>query len=141
VQVNREVGCVLDSRPHVEKITREQMLSEFGGPGVENAKVVDLISVDAASGKVVLTMIERRPWGASDRQFQQIEEKINRYMGYVLDGFLAEQHPQFEGKAVQLRLECAEEPHGEAVLFVHAAARAAADHGLELVVVVSPPAA
>ena len=57
-------------------------------------------------------------------------------MGYVLDGFLAEHHPQYEGKAVQLRLECAEEPHGEAVLFVKAAARAASDHGLEFVVVV-----
>ena len=132
---------MLNSRPHVEKITREQMLSEFGAPGVENAKVVDLISVDAASNKVVLTMIERRPWGASDRQFQQIEEKINRYMGYVLDGFLAEQYPQYEGKAVQIRLECAEEPHGDAVLFVQAAAHAAADHGLELVAVVSPPPA
>ncbi len=122
----------------VEKITREQMLSEFGAPGVENAKVVDLISVDPISGKVVLTMIERRAWGASAQQFQQIEEKINRYMGYVLDGFLAEQHPVYEGKAVQLRLECAEAPHGEAVLFVAAAGRAAADHGLELVVVVKP---
>jgi hypothetical protein len=125
----------------VEKITREQMLSEFGGPGVENSKVVDLISVDPVSGKVVLTMIERRPWGASDQQFQQIEEKINRYMGYVLDGFLAEQHPVYEGKAVQLRLECVEEPHGQAILFVAAAGRAASDHGLELVVVVKPPAA
>jgi len=134
---------VLDSARElvVEKITREQMLSEFGAPGVENAKVVDLISVDSASGKVVLTMIERRAWGASNQQFQQIEEKINRYMGYVLDGFLAEQHPEYEGKAVQLRLECAEQPHGEAVLFVAAAARAASDHGLELVVVVKPPAA
>jgi hypothetical protein len=141
-QVNRELGCMLDSgRPTVEKITREQMLSEFGAPGVENSKVIDLIGVDPATDKVVLTMIERRPWGASDQQFPQIEEKINRYMGYVLDGFLAEQHPQYEGKAVQLRLECAEEPHGEAVLFVQAAARAAADHGLELVVVVLPPAA
>jgi hypothetical protein len=117
------------------------MLAEFGAPGVENAKVVDLISVDTVSGKVVLTMIERRAWGASDRQFQQIEEKINRYMGYALDGFLVEHYPQHEGKAVQIRLECAEEPHGDAVLFVRAAARAAADHGLELVVAVSPPAA
>ena len=90
------------------------MLSEFGAPGVENAKVVDLIGVDPASDKVVLTMIERRPWGASDQQFQQIEEKINRYMGYVLDGFLADHYPQYEGKKVQLRLECAEEPHGDA---------------------------
>ncbi len=125
----------------MEKITREQMLSEFGAPGVENPKVVDLISVDPASDKVVLTMIERRPWGASPQQFQQIEEKINRYMGYALDGFLAEHHPEYEGKRVQIRLECAEEPHGEAVLFVKAASRAASDHGLELVVVVSSPAA
>jgi len=117
------------------------MLSEFGAPGVENAKVVDLISVDPATDRVVLTMIERRPWGASPQQFQQIEEKINRYMGYVLEGFLAEQHPQYEGKRVQLRLECAEEPHGDAVLFVKAAARASEDHGLEFLVVVKPPAA
>jgi hypothetical protein len=117
------------------------MESEFGATGVENARIVDLISVDPSSGKVVLTMIERRPWGASDQQFQQIEEKINRYMGYVLEGFLADQYPQYEGKAVQLRLECAEEPHGDAVLFVKAAARAASDHGLELVVAVKPPPA
>jgi hypothetical protein len=125
----------------VEKITQAEMLAEFGGPGVENPKVVDLIRVDPESGAVVLTMIERRPWGASDRQFQQIEEKINRYMGYALDGFLVQHHPQYEGKKVQLRLECAEAPHGEAVLFVAAAARAARDHGLELVVAVTPPPA
>jgi hypothetical protein len=125
----------------VEKITREQMLAEFGAPGVENSKVVDLISVDPASGKVVLTMIERRAWGASPQQFQQIEEKINRYMGYALDGFLAEHYPEYEGKAVQIRLECAEAPQGEAILFVAAASRAASDHGLELVVSVKPPEA
>ncbi len=117
------------------------MLSEFGAPGVENSKVIDLISVDAVTDTVVLTMIERRPWGASDQQFQQIEEKINRYMGYVLDGFLVEHYPQHEGKRVQMRLECAEEPHGDAVMFVKAAARAASDHGLELVVAVKPPGA
>ena len=41
-------------------MTREQMVAEFGEPGVENAKLLDLITVDAESGKVVLTMIERR---------------------------------------------------------------------------------
>jgi len=125
----------------VEKITQAEMLAEFGAPGVENPKVVDLMGVDPTSGKVVLTMIERRAWGADARQFQQIEEKINRYMGYALDGFLVEHYPNYAGKPVQIRLECAEAPHGDAVLFVQAAARAAADHGLELVVVVSPPAA
>ena len=124
----------------MERMTREQMVAEFGEPGVENPKMVDLITTDSATGRVVLVMIERRAWGASPQQFQQIEEKINRYMGYALDGFLAEHYPQYEGKRVQIRLECAEEPHGDAVLFVKAAARAASDHGLELVVAVKPPA-
>ena len=78
-------------------------------------------------------MFERRPWGASPRQLTQIEEKINRYMGYVLDGFLAEHHPEHVGKEVQIRIDCAEPPHGEAAKFVRAAQHACAEHGLELV--------
>jgi hypothetical protein len=125
----------------VERMTREQMVAEFGEPGVENAKVVDLIMVDPSSGKVVLVMVERRTWGASPRQFLEIEEKINRYMGYVLDGFLAEHHPEFAGKSVQIRLDCVEEPHGEAMRFVQAAQHAIAAHGLEMIVnVTSQPA-
>jgi hypothetical protein len=115
-------------------MTREQMVAEFGEPGVENPKVVDLITVDAASGAVVLAMYERRAWGTSPLQLRQIEEKINRYMGYVLDGFLAEHHPEYQGKKVQIRLDCAEAPHGEAVAFVRAAGQAMADHGLEMIV-------
>jgi hypothetical protein len=110
------------------------MVAEFGEPGVQNAKVIDLITLDAASDKVVLVMIERRAWGASPKQFAEIEEKINRYMGYALDGFLAEQYPRYLGKRVQIRLDCAEPPSGDAVRFVQAAADAIERHGLELVV-------
>jgi hypothetical protein len=125
----------------LEEITREQMLAEFGQPGVENAKMVDLITLDPATDKVVLVMIERRAWGASPQQFAQIEEKINRYMGYVLDGFLAEQYPKYEGRRVVIRLDCAEAPHGEAVAFVQAAGHAIGEHGLEFAVNVLPPPA
>ncbi|HET6281720.1 MAG TPA: DUF6572 domain-containing protein [Polyangia bacterium] len=121
-------------------MTRQQMVAEFGEPGVQNPMVMDLITVDPDSGKVVLAMFERRAWGASPQQFRQIEEKINRYMGYVLDGFLAEQHPKYLGKGVQLRLDCAEAPHGDATAFVEAAKQAAQAHGLEFVVKVTPAA-
>jgi len=119
-------------------MSREQLVAEFGEPGVQNPKMVDLISVEPESQKVVLVMIERRPWGAVPEQFSQIEEKINRYLGYVLDGFLVQQYPQYEGRPVVLRLDCAEAPHGEAARFVAAAAHAIASHGLELVVSVLP---
>lgn len=125
----------------MEKMTRQQMESEFGAPGVENPQILDLIATDPASGDILLVMIERRPWGAHPHQLRQIEEKINRYMAYVLDGFLAEHHPQYVGRGVRLRLDCAEAPTGEAERFVSAAQHAAREHGLELDVQVTAPAA
>jgi len=113
------------------------MVAEFGEPGVENAKLMDLITVDGDT--VVLAMFERRPWGASAQQFRQIEEKINRYLGYALDGFLVQHHPQHEGKPVRIRLDCAEAPHGEAARFVAAAKHAIESHGLEFAVNVTAP--
>jgi hypothetical protein len=118
----------------VERMTREQMVAEFGTPGVENPMLMDLVTVDPATDKVVLGMIERRAWGADPKQLVQIEEKINRYMAYVLDGFLADHYPQYIGKRVTLRLDCAQAPTGEAAQFVAAATHACATHGLEFAV-------
>ncbi|MDB4981088.1 MAG: hypothetical protein JWM82_1840, partial [Myxococcales bacterium] len=57
------------------------MVAEFGDTGVQNPAVIDLITLDKPSDTVVLVMTERRPWGLTD-QLAQIEEKLNRYMGY-----------------------------------------------------------
>jgi hypothetical protein len=123
----------------VEQITKEQLLAEFGEPGVQNPAIIDLIATDPVSDSVVLVMIERRPWGVSSQQFKQIEEKVNRYMGYALDGFLVEHYPQHEGKPVQIRLDCAETPHGEAEKFVQAMSHAIQSHGLAFTVKILPP--
>jgi translation initiation factor RLI1 len=115
------------------------MVAEFGEPGVANPRMIDLITLDKASDTVVLVMMEPRPWGAVAEQLTQIEEKVNRYMGYVLDGFLAEQYPQYVGKPVQIRLDCAEAPHGEAVRFVAAMTDACERHGIHCTTAVLPP--
>ena len=123
----------------MDKLTREQMIAEFGETGVQNHAVVDLITLDKASDTVVVVMIERRAWDATREQFKQIEEKLNRYMGYVLEGFLAEQYPQYRGKSVHIRLDCAEAPHGEAVRFVEAMTHATESHGIHFSIAVRPP--
>jgi hypothetical protein len=123
----------------LDKITREQMIAEFGENGVQNPVVIDLITLDKASDTVVLVMTERRPWGAVAQQFTQIEEKVNRYMGYVLDGFLAEHYPHYMGKSVRIRLDCAEAPHGESARFVEAMTDAIESHGIHFAMTVLPP--
>jgi hypothetical protein len=112
------------------------MIAEFGDTGVQNPAVIDLITLDRASDSVILVMTERRPWSASAEQVKQIEEKLNRYMGYLLDGFLAQQYPQYLGKSVQIRLDCAEQPHGEAVRFVEAMTHACESHGIRFTIAV-----
>ena len=125
----------------MESMTREQMIAEFGEPGVQNPRIMDLIEMDPVSEKVVLVMIEQREWGVGPQQFRQLEEKINRYLGYVLEGHLASHYPQYRGKRVRIRLDCVEEPHGDAVRFVRAADHAIRAEGLEFVVKVTTPGA
>jgi hypothetical protein len=125
----------------MDKLTREEMVAQFGDTGVQNPMVIDLITLEKASDTVILVMTERRPWGVPATQLKQIEEKLNRYMGYVLDGFLAEQYPQYLGKAVQIRLDCAEAPHGEAVRFVAAMTDATEKHGIHFAMAVLPEGA
>lgn len=121
-------------------MTREQMVAEFGETGVQNPAVIDLLTTDRADDAVVLVMIERRPWNAVPVQLRQMEEKINRYLGYVLDGFMAQHYPQYEGKPVRIRLDCVEAPRGEVVRFVEAATHAVRASGLEFMVNVAPAA-
>jgi hypothetical protein len=116
------------------------MIAEFGEPGVENPRVVDLIQLDPETDRVVLAMIEPRTWGSSPQQFRQIEEKINRYLGYVLDGHLAEHYPQYRGKRIRIRLDCVQEPSGDAVRFVNAADEAVRAQGIDFAVKVTGPA-
>ena len=122
----------------MDKLTREQLVAEFGDTGVQNPAIIDLITLDKATDTVILVMMERRPWGAAAEQIKQIEEKVNRYMGYVLEGFLAEQYPQYVGKSVQIRLNCAEKPHGEAERFVEAMTDAIEKHGIHFALAVVP---
>ncbi len=80
--------------------------------GVENPRVVDLISVDSQTQEVVLTMIESRSWGTVPGQIQQLSNKFDSYFSYVLDGFFIKEYPQYKGKAIRVQLECVEVPSG-----------------------------
>jgi hypothetical protein len=89
---------------------------------------------------VVLAILESRPWDGSDERLRQLEDKLNSYFGYVLDGFLARDYPDYDGMPVCVRLDCVAEP-GEAELpFMAAASRFCAAHGLRFAVqVVADP--
>ncbi len=55
-------------------------------------------------------MIETRPWDGSEFQLFQLQEKLNAYMSFALDGEMAESYPALVNKPVRIRLDCAEPP-------------------------------
>jgi hypothetical protein len=92
--------------------------------------VVDLIATDPERGEVVLAILEPRAWNGSEERLRQLEDKLNAYFGYVLDGFLARDYPDYDGMPVCVRLDCVEEPGEPERPFMAAAARFCAAHGL-----------
>ncbi len=107
--------------------------------GVENPRVVDGIRPDPATDEVVLTILEQRPWGSVAQQLQQLEDKLNSYFGYVLDGFLARDYPQYAGKPVCIELACPEPPGPREQGFMTALRNYAQGENIRFVVVTGAP--
>lgn len=84
--------------------------------GVENPEIIDLITPDPENGEIILLIVEERPWSSDPNQLPQFDEKLNRYLAYILDGFLANQYPQYKGKPVRIQIDCADEPTDERTL-------------------------
>jgi len=76
-----------------------------GNRGVRFPKVIDLISYEKDSDSVVVTMLEDRPWGESEEQLDQLKDKFNNYVDYVLDGWLFSQYPQYQSKKCVIRVQ------------------------------------
>jgi hypothetical protein len=89
-------------------------------PGVHNPNVIDLISLDPAVNEVVLLILEKRPWGTVPNQLEQLDDKYNSYVSYVLDGHLAKQYPQYADKVVRIQLDCASPPGSQEQVRINA---------------------
>jgi hypothetical protein len=72
--------------------------------------VIDVIAEDKKTGEIVLMMNEPNEWDGSDEQLLALQERFNAYVSFVLDGEMAEAHPEFTGKQVRIELRCAHMP-------------------------------
>jgi len=72
--------------------------------------VIDVIAHDAKTNEVVLVMNEPNEWNGSDEQLLALQERFNAYASFLLDGEMAEAHPELAGKAARIELRCAHMP-------------------------------
>ena len=77
--------------------------------------VIDVIGYDSKTGEVVLVMNEPEPWDDSDEQLLALQERFNAYVSFLLDGEMAETHPELVGKPARIELRCAHIPDTRAL--------------------------
>ena len=107
--------------------------------GVENPRVVDLITRNPETDEVVLVMLEERSWGEDPAQIQQIEAKFNSYLAYVQGGYMAREYPQYADCEVSIQLDCASPPRAEDQAFLQAIQSFAAGEKIRFAIQVTTP--
>jgi len=100
--------------------------------GLEHAGVIDLITHDPESGQVELVMFEPRAWDGGEEQLFQLQEKMNAYLSFALDGEMAEAHPELVNKPLRVVLRCVDLPPPPAVEFLSHVREQIALQGIDL---------
>jgi hypothetical protein len=72
--------------------------------------IIDLTAGDTKTGEVVLVMNEPNEWDDSDEQLLALQERFNAYVSFLLDGEIAEAHPELAGKPARIELRCTHMP-------------------------------
>jgi Family of unknown function (DUF6572) len=77
--------------------------------------VIDVIAENPKTGEVVLVMNEPNEWDGSDDQLLSLQERFNTYVSFLLDGEMAEAHPELVGKPTRIELRCWHMPEARAL--------------------------
>src|SRR6266571_6007390 len=95
------------------KLNIEDSRSNIKHP--DHVGVIDVFAHDPKTDEIVLVMNEPRAWDGSDERLHQLQEKFNAYVSFLLDGELAEAHPDLAQKPARIELRCARMPDARAV--------------------------
>jgi hypothetical protein len=63
----------------------------------------------------VLVMDEPDAWDGLDARLLALQERFNAYVSFLLDGEMAETHPELVGKPARIEVRCAHMPDPRAL--------------------------
>jgi len=108
--------------------------------GVENSTVIDFVGYDPKTENLTLAMIEERTWDGSEERLLQLQEKINNYLSFVLDGQLARTYADYKNKKVLFQLNCSFPPDDRTLGFLDQVKNALDQYHIGLVLKILKPA-
>jgi len=82
---------------------------------MSRSSIIDLVAHDPQTDEVVLVMKEAGEWDGSDDRLHALQERFNTYVSFLLDGELAETHPDLAGKRARIEVRCEQIPDARAL--------------------------
>ena len=79
------------------------------------AGFIDVIAHDPKTDETVLVMNESTQWDGSHEQLHHLQERFNAYVSFLLDGEIAESHPELAAKKMRIDVRCAHMPDDRTV--------------------------
>jgi hypothetical protein len=83
--------------------------------------VIDIVSITPDGGSVELHMVQSSKWTGSRAQLLRLQDKLNNYASFALDGQLAKMYPSAAGLPWRIVLQCQTEPHPDVTDFIRRA--------------------
>ncbi len=73
---------------------------------IDNPNVIDLIGTDRTTGEAVLTISDHLEWDDRNEHLLILQEKINRYIGFIESGELLENYAGAAGRLIRVEVVC-----------------------------------
>ncbi len=71
---------------------------------VQETNVIDFVTYNPKQDRVMLVMVETRDWGNTGALLPELQQKLNTYVGYAIDGRLVCDYPAYASKPVRIEL-------------------------------------
>ncbi len=85
---------------------------------IEQAGVVDFISIDSTTGEVILTISDHLQWDAENEHLLLLQEKLNSYLAFVESDEIIKTFPDAEERPVAIHLACKYSPSLQGIGFL-----------------------
>lgn len=85
---------------------------------LEAANVIDALGLDEGSGRVTFIIRHDGAWDGSKMQLYMLQEKLNAYLSFALDGEMAEAYPEFANHPLAVRIDTTAAPDERTLRFL-----------------------
>jgi hypothetical protein len=85
---------------------------------VEQARVIDVISLEKATGNVLLTISDHLDWTQHEDHLRLLEEKLNYYLAFVESGEVLQSYPTAGGRTIVVEVIFKYAPDSAALRFL-----------------------